>query len=222
VREVGERVGAGGPVVVARRYLRRRLVVDLVLLGLAALFLGAGIGGFVHLGVQSSRLAHNGVVATATAVDVDNYTHRFQFDAHVVVTFRVAGVVVRARCYTGPSDQYVPGQPVVIVYDPADPTIAQLAGDPQLGPAGVPFSALTVLGIITAVPAAYSLWIRRGAGRAVDRPGRELTATRDGRRTRIGEQSIRLHGKRPKGPVTVFGDTPLVTVQEDRVAYGRE
>ncbi|HKN98596.1 MAG TPA: DUF3592 domain-containing protein [Pseudonocardiaceae bacterium] len=222
MRDLGEPVGAGGPVVVARRYLRRRLVVDLVLLGVAALLLGAGVGGFVFLGVQSGRLAHDGVVATATAIEVDNYTRRFQFDAHVVVTFRVAGEVVEARCYTGPGDQFVVGQPVVVVYDPDDPTTAQLAGDPQLGPAGVAFLGLVVLGILVALPGAYGVWTRRGAGKALGGSGREMTARRAGRRTALGDElTVRLHGRRPDGPVTVFGDRTIVAVGRDHVAVGR-
>lgn len=223
---VGERVGVGGPVGVARRWLRRRFVVDLGLLVLGGLLLGAGIGGFAYLGVQSNRLASSGVVATATAVQVDNYERRFQFDAHVLVTFRVDGTVVVARCYTGPGDQFVVGQPVVIVYDPNDPTTAQLAGDPQLGPAGVPFLALTVLGIIVAAPGAYRRWARRGTGKALQGPERQMTAEYIDKRTTLrhkdGDLEIRLHGSRPQGHTTVFGTTTIVTVdQRDNVAWGR-
>jgi hypothetical protein len=206
--------------------LRRRFVVDLVLLAFGALLLGAGIGGFAYLGVRSGHLASSGVVATATAVDVDNYHRRFQFDAHVVVTFRVDGTVVVARCYTGPGDQFVVGQPVVIAYDPNDPSTAQLAGDPQLGPAGVPFFALAVLGIIVAAPGAYGRWARRGTAKAMTGPERHLTADYGNKRTTLrhkdGDTEIKLRGRRPQGHTTVFGTRTIVTVdQHDNVAWGR-
>ncbi|HEX5119093.1 MAG TPA: DUF3592 domain-containing protein [Pseudonocardiaceae bacterium] len=169
MRGVGERVGLGGPADVARRWVRRRFVGDLVLLTFGALLLGAGIGGFAQLGARSGRLAASGVVATATAIEVDNYHRRFQLDAHVVVTFRVDGTVVAARCYTGPGDQFIVGQPVVIVYDPNDPTRAQLAGDPQLGPAGVPFFALAVAGIVVAAPGGTRATPSRSDYTAADR-----------------------------------------------------
>jgi uncharacterized protein DUF3592 len=223
VRGVGERVG---PVGVARRWLRRRFVVDLVLLVLGASLLGAGIGGFAYLGARSGDLSASGVVATATAVDVDNYRRRFQFDAHVTVTFRVDGTVVVARCYTGPGDQFVVGQPVVIVYDPDDPTTAQLAADPQLGPAGVPFFVLAVLGIIVAAPGAYGRWTRRGTAKALHGPQRHGTADHGDKKTVLrlqdGDTEIRLRGRRPHGQTTVFGTTTIVTVdQQDNVAWGR-
>jgi hypothetical protein len=233
VTDVGERIGADG---VARRFLKRRLVADVVLLVVGALLLATGITGFTYLARQSNHLAATGVLATATAVEVDNHHYRFQQDEHVVVTFRVRGVVAVARCYIGAGDQFAVGQPVAVVYDPKDPSHAQLAGTPDLGPIGAPFLGFLVLGVLCALPGGYRLLTRRGVGAALREPDLPMTATRFRRRhlvLRGDDEPLEL---RVRGQVRQFGnDMPvlvhgkrepramLVITQPDSgaVAYGR-
>ncbi|HEX5402171.1 MAG TPA: DUF3592 domain-containing protein [Pseudonocardiaceae bacterium] len=227
---VGERIGADG---VARRFLRRRLIVDVVLLAVGALLLATGIAGFTYLARQSNHLAATGVLATATAVEVDNYHYRFQQDEHIVVTFRVRGVVAVARCYIGASDQFVVGQSVPIVYDPLDPSHAQLAGTPDLGPIGAPFLAALVLGVLVAAPGGYRLFTRRGVGAALRELGKDMTATRFRRwhlslRDRDEQLELRVRGQARR----LAADTHVLVCGKDRVvviidpatnavAYGR-
>jgi hypothetical protein len=173
-----------GHVVAALRFLRRRLIVDVTLLVAGVLLLATGIIGFTYLGRQSDELAANGVTATATALTVDNYHHRFQLDEHVVVTFRtVGGVAVTASCYLGANDRYNVGQPVTIVYDPDQPNRIQLAGAPELGPAGAPFLGAVVLGLVLGLAGGYDLLRRRGSRAALRGQDRLMTAARFGRRT---------------------------------------
>jgi hypothetical protein len=222
----------------AHRFLRRRLVTDVVLLVVGALLLAAGITGFTYLGRQSDRLATTGVLATATTVEVDNYHYRFQQDEHVVVTFRVRGVVAVARCYIGAGDQFAVGQPVAIVYDPRNPSHAQLAGNPGLGPIGAPLLGLVLLGVLCVLPGGYRLLARRGAAAALREPDRPMTAARfrrrrmvlrgpdlplDGLELRIrgqrfpaDETAVRAYGRPEPRSMVVVIDTAT-----DAVAYGR-
>jgi hypothetical protein len=208
-----------GHVVAALRFLRRRLIVDVTLLVAGVLLLATGIIGFTYLGRQSDELATNGVTATATALTVDNYHHRFQLDEHVVVTFRAqGGVVVVARCYIGANDQFAVGQPVTIVYDPRDPTRAQLAGSPELGPVGAPFLGAAVLGLLLGLLGGFGLLRRRGAHAALRGQDRQLTAARFGRRHltlrdgHVDSVELRVRGRVRRFaadadvPVRVFGD----------------
>jgi hypothetical protein len=213
VTDVGERIGADG---VARRFLKRRLVVDVVLLVVGALLLATGITGFTYLARQSNHLASTGVLATATAVEVDNYHYRFQQDEHVVVTFRVRGVVAVARCYIGAGDQFAVGQPVAIVYDPKDPSHAQLAGTPDLGPIGAPFLGFLLLGILVVLPGGYRLLTRRGAGTALREPGRPMTATRFRRR------HLTLRGEDEPLELRVRGQARRFTDDTAVLVHGKE
>jgi hypothetical protein len=229
-------------VVAALRFLRRRLIVDVTLLVLGAGLLATGVIGFTYLGRQSDELATGGVRATATALAVDNYHHRFQLDEHVVVTFRAArGVVVVANCYIGADDRFTVGQPVTIVYDPQQPTRAQLAGAPELGPAGAPFLGAVVLGLLLAVLGGSGLLRRRGARAALRGQDRLMTAARFGRRRmtlRTAKREDALHGAelRVRGRVRgfaadadvlvrVFGDAEprsvLLIVGPSAVVYAR-
>jgi hypothetical protein len=177
---------------IAAGYLRRRLVVDVVLLVVGGLLLGTCIGGFTYLARRLDHLARTGVLATATAVAVDNTAGRFESGQHVVVSFRVNGDVVFANPYTGGGTGYVVGEPVVIVYDANDPSTAQLATDPSFGPAGTPFLLFGLVGVLVALPGAYGLLVRRGARAALRGPDRRLTAARAGRR-RVVLQGTREH-----------------------------
>lgn len=220
------------PAGTAARFLRRALVIDVLLLVLGGLLLGTGIGGLTYLSRQLDHLARTGVVATATAVAVANHESRFQFDEHVTVTFRVHDRVVRATAYTNAGDQFAVGRPVVIVYDDADPTRAQLATNPSFGPAGTPFFATVLAGLVVALPGCCRLVLRRGAGTALREPDREVTVARPGRhRIELRGSEVRLHGQvrrlpRTDGvPLRVFGGqepgTPLVGVRQGAVVYGR-
>jgi hypothetical protein len=230
-----------GHVLAARGFLTRRLMVDIVLLAVGVLLLATGITGFTVLGSRSDQLARSGVLATATAVAVDNYHHRFQFDEHVDVIFRVSGESVVASCYIGAGDQFAVGQPVPIVYDPTDPEHAQLAGDPSLGPAAAPFLGFLVLGLVVIAAGGYGLWIRRGVGAALRDPDRAMTAARFARRrmTLRGQGDpldgleLRVRGQVRRFPgdadtaVRVFGRTDprsvlvVVDPSNSAVAFGR-
>jgi hypothetical protein len=210
-----------GYVVAALRFLRRRLIIDVTLLVLGVLLVATGVIGFTYLGRQSDELAATGVRATATALAVDDYHHWSQLDEHVVVTFRAdGGVVVVASCYIGANDRFTVGQPVTIVYDPHEPTRAQLAGAPELGPAGAPFLGAVVLGLVPGLFGGTDLLRRRGARAALRGADRVMTAARIGRR-HVTLRSVtpgdplhdtelrargRLRGFAEDVPVRVFGD----------------
>lgn len=207
--DVGERTGADAA---ARRFLKRRLVIDVVTLVVGGLLLATGIAGFAYLAHRSDHLASTGVLATATAVEVDNFNHRFQQDEHVVVAFRVDGVVYTARCYIASNDQFAVGQPVAIRYDPDDPTVAQLAGTPDLGPGATPFLGFAVLGLLVVAPGCYGVVVRRGIGAALAGPDRPMTVARFARRG--------LLLRRPDDPldgleVRVRGQVRRFSLEED-------
>lgn len=166
------------PVATARRFLRRRLVANVVTLVVGGLLLAAGIGGLVYLSGQAGQLAGTGIRASANVSAVDNYHSRFQFDEHIDVDFRIAGVVVTARCWTGPGDEFTVGQPVAIVYDTNNPLHAQLARNPNPGPIVAPFLAAFVLGILLVLPGLFGLYLRRGMAAALRAPDRPMTARR--------------------------------------------
>ncbi len=232
--DAGERSDAGAA---ARRYLRRRLVVDVVLLVLGGLLLGTCVGGFTYLARQLDHLARTGVLATATAVAADNTTGAFRFDQHVVVSFRVSGEVVSASPYTGGGDGYIVGEPVVIVYDANDPSHAQLATDPSFGPAGTPFFLFGLAGVLVALPGAYGLLVRRGAGAALRGRHRQGTAVMAGRRRVVLREDagpeLRVRGQFRRLPagedraVWAYGNMApkamvvLVDPAADAVLYGR-
>jgi hypothetical protein len=235
--DVRERIEADGPVVTARRFLRRRLVRDLTLLLVGLLLLAAGITGFAVVANQSDELAATGIRATATAVAVLPHNSRFQWNEHVDVTFRAAGNrAVIARCYTSGGDQFAVGDPVVITYDPHNPTHAQLAIDPSLGPIGLPLLAAIVLGLLLALPAALALRTRRGTKTALQTPPTPMTAIRTTRhhltlKTPQTTTELRPHGQTRKIPtnkpteVQTFG-TPTKTMiiinpKTNSVIYGR-
>lgn len=223
------------PVATARRFLHRRLVGDVVALVVGGLILAAGIAGVVYLGQQSDELTSSGIHASANVTEVDNYHSRFQFDEHVDVSFRIAGVVVVARCYTAPGDDFVIGESVAIVYDTNNPLHAQLVDDPNPGPIIAPFFGALVLGLLIVLPGAYGLFVRRGMTAALREPGRPMTAVRSSwRRITLRDNEVELAPwmrgqlrRFPSGePVTaqVFGDSILVVVHPDgdAVAFGRK
>ncbi|HEX4703480.1 MAG TPA: DUF3592 domain-containing protein [Pseudonocardiaceae bacterium] len=195
--DVGDRIAADLPVAAGRRFLRRRLVRDVTLLVVGFLLLAAGIIGFAVIAHRSDELAATGVRATATAVLVDQGGSRFRLDEHVDVTFRAAGNrVIVARCYISTGDQYAVGGPVVIVYDPHDPSRAQLAGDPSLGPIGFPFLAAIVLGILLIAPTVRNLLHRRGMAAALRTSGQDTVARRSGRRITLRDAAeLRVRGQ---------------------------
>lgn len=224
------------PTAVAARFLHRALVVDVVSLVVGGLLLGTGIGGVTYLARQLDHLARTGVVATATAVAVVDDRSRFQFDEHVTVTFRVHDRVVRATAFTNADDRFAVGEPVVVVYDPADPTRAQLATNPSFGPAGTPFFAAVLVGLVILLAGGYRLVVRRAAGATLREPGRDLTVGRSARHriaVRPPEVELRVRGqvRRLPGtdgvPLRVFGGrgpgAMLVGVHRETgaVVYGR-
>jgi hypothetical protein len=195
--------------------------------------LATGIIGFAVIAHESDQLAATGVRATATAVLVDQGGSPLRLDEHVDVTFRAAGNrVVVARCYISTGDQYAVGGPVVIVYDPNDPSRAQLAGDPSLGPIGFPFLAAVVLGILLILRAVLGLFGRRGVAAALRTPGQDVVAARSRRLMVLRDiAELRVHGQVRRfaadRTVRVFGTpTPgatlvIVDPTTDAVVFGR-
>jgi hypothetical protein len=235
--DVRERIDADDPILTARRFLRRRLVRDLALLLVGLLSLTAGITGFVVVANKSDELAATGIRATATAVAVLPHNSRFQWNEHVDVIFRAAGNrAVTARCYTSGGDQFAAGDPVVITYDPHNPTHAQLAVDPSLGPIGLPLLAAIILGLLLALPPALALKTRRGTKTALQTPPTPMTATRTTRHhlTLKNPQTtteLRAHGQTKKIPTNtptelqVFGTPPKTIIainpKTKTVIYGK-
>lgn len=210
-------------VATARRFLRRRLVAGVATLVVGGLLLATGIAGLGYLSSRTSRLATTGIHASANVTFADNYTSRFQFDEHIDVSFRIAGVVVQARCWTGPGDIYQTGQSVAIVYDTNNPLNAQLANNPDPGPAATPFLAALVLGIILIIPATYTVVARRGLAAALNEPDHPMTATKSQwRRITLQDnnntnQTIWTRGRIKDFPannqeVRVFGQSPILVI----------
>ncbi len=186
--ETGAVLGVGVPaaelVPAARRGLRciRQRQAIVMLLGVA-LFV-AGMTWFGHAGSRSKALADSGVHTVATVVDADLYdadprarfTHRW-FTEHVDVRFKtVTGQVVTARCYIGEDDMFAVGGPVDIVYDQAQPTTAQLAEAPSLGPTGAPFFYLVMFGAIAFAMGFGRYRLASRGLRALSTQGRPLAA----------------------------------------------
>ncbi len=163
-----------------RRIRQRQAIV--MLLGLVVFVGGATL--FDNEDAKSRALADNGARTLATIVDTDlfdpdiraRFTHAW-FSTHVDVRFTsVTGQVVVARCYIGEDDVFAVGEIVDIVYDLDQPTRAQLAQDPALGPSGAPFFFALIFGVIVfATGFSQSRLASRGL-RALSAQGRTVAA----------------------------------------------
>jgi hypothetical protein len=215
-----------GPAI-ARRFLRRRLVRDVSFLVVGLLLTAAAVTGFVRAAAVSADLADTGIRATATAVDVRQGSLPLHLDDQIDVTFRSKGDrAVTARCYTTSADQFAPGQPVVIVYDPQNPPRAQLADNPDLGPIAAPLTIALILGLSCAIPAALSSYHRRGAQAALTTTPKPMTATKFNRNhmslrsPEAAHDTLELkargqlsHFPKESTKVQVFGQTTLIIVK---------
>jgi len=154
----------------ARAYVAARLrnAAVLTLVGLVLFF-----GGFTGFGVYGSRsdsLAAHGVHATAVVVGTALYGGRYggnQFDEHINVAFSTPEGIERARLWIGEQDRFAVGQDVAIVYDPKNPSHAQLAHGADLGPIGFPFFFAIVLGVCFAPVGVSRLRVCLSARRAL-------------------------------------------------------
>lgn len=141
----------------AERVARRRRNARWLIVAGLLVFVG-GFAGFGVVGDRSDQLAATGVHTRATVVDAAVYSSnggrigRNAFSEHVDVRFTTgSGRVVTARCWIGEDNQFRVGQQIAVVYDPAHPTRAQLAHDPDLGPIGFPLLLAIVVGLVVAV-----------------------------------------------------------------------
>ena len=144
----------------------RRIVVPAVL-GLALVAVGAI--GFTVVGDRADRLAATGTPVTASIVGAATYLGGDKYSEHLDVAFTTTdGVAVQARVWIG-EDFTADSGSVDIVYDPADPTHAQLAGDAyDYGPIGWPLIGALVAGlgllvysVVLLIGGLYALWRRR-------------------------------------------------------------
>lgn len=196
--------GSSGGQGAARAYVAARLrnAAVLTLVGVALFF-----GGFIGFGVYGNRsdaLAAHGVHTTAVVVGTALYGGRYgpnQFDEHINVAFTTPQGTERARLWIGEQDRFSLGQAVAIVYDPNNPSHAQLAHGADLGPIGFPLFIAIVLG---------ACFVPVGISRLLVCLGARQALRTEPRRCQVATQVV-PRGRTRRRVVFVGDSKPLLT-----------